>query len=148
MNNPGNNGGVGAARPQNNNNNGRGGENNPFFHFQNRLFHALFYRIAITYARAFPRPARRVLEFALLFKVRAIFFISNAQREFFFTLRRAFKKLGTESLSLFYLTQPHLCHPLSSYGPPYCVPILLAVFVWTTILYTYIARHHPFTFSF
>ncbi|RUS88843.1 hypothetical protein EGW08_003388 [Elysia chlorotica] len=68
MNNPGNNGGVGAARPQNNNNNGRGGENNPFFHFQNRLFHALFYRIAITYARAFPRPARRVLEFALLFK--------------------------------------------------------------------------------
>lgn len=68
MNNGGNNGGVGAARPQNNNNNGRGGENNPFFHFQNRLFHALFYRIAITYARAFPRPVRRVLEFALLFK--------------------------------------------------------------------------------
>ncbi|GFR94921.1 membralin [Elysia marginata] len=68
MNNAGNNAGVGAARPQNNNNNGRGGDNNPFFHFQNRLFHALFYRIAITYARAFPRPVRRVLEFALLFK--------------------------------------------------------------------------------
>ncbi|KAH9494727.1 hypothetical protein Btru_017732 [Bulinus truncatus] len=69
MNNPGNNsGGLGGTRPRNNNNNGRGGDNNPFFHFQNRLFHALFYRIAITYARAFPRPIRRVLEFALLMK--------------------------------------------------------------------------------
>lgn len=69
-NNPGNNnGGLGGTRARNNNNNGaRGGENNPFFHFQNRLFHALFYRITITYARAFPRPIRRVLEFALLLK--------------------------------------------------------------------------------
>ncbi|XP_059168572.1 uncharacterized protein LOC131950443 [Physella acuta] len=68
-NNPGNNnGGLGGARTRNNNPGGRGGENNPFFHFQNRLFHALFYRISITYARAFPRPIRRVLEFALLLK--------------------------------------------------------------------------------
>ncbi|CAG5123159.1 unnamed protein product [Candidula unifasciata] len=67
-NNPGNNnnGGVGAARARNNG--ARGGENNPFFHLQNRLFHALFYRIAITYARTFPRPIRRILEFTLLLK--------------------------------------------------------------------------------
>ncbi|KAK0065117.1 hypothetical protein Bpfe_005675 [Biomphalaria pfeifferi] len=65
MNNPGTN--NGGTRPRNTNN-GRAGENNPFFHFQNRLFHALFYRITITYARAFPRPIRRVLEFALLLK--------------------------------------------------------------------------------
>lgn len=76
-NNPGNNnnGGLGGARTRNNNPGGRGGENNPFFHFQNRLFHALFYRISITYARAFPRPIRRVLEFALLLKVRKVFIL-------------------------------------------------------------------------
>ena len=68
MNNPGNNNnGVGGPRVRNNNNGAR--ENNPFFHFQNRLFHALFYRITLTYARAFPRPIRRILEFALLLKV-------------------------------------------------------------------------------
>uniref|UniRef100_A0A0B6ZAA1 Membralin n=1 Tax=Arion vulgaris TaxID=1028688 RepID=A0A0B6ZAA1_9EUPU len=66
-NNPGNNGGIGGARARNNNG-ARGGDNNPFFHLQNRLFHALFYRIAITYARTFPRPIRRILEFTLLLK--------------------------------------------------------------------------------
>ncbi|XP_012937116.1 uncharacterized protein LOC101851345 isoform X2 [Aplysia californica] len=73
MNNQGNNiGGLGGARARNNNNGARGGDNNPFFHFQNRLFHALFYRITITYARAFPRPIRRVLEFALLLKALSV----------------------------------------------------------------------------
>lgn len=70
MNNPGNNNGVGGPRVRNNNNGAR--ENNPFFHFQNRLFHALFYRITLTYARAFPRPIRRVLEFALLLKALSV----------------------------------------------------------------------------
>ena len=60
---------AGAGGARRNNNNGARRENNPFFHFQNRLFHALFYRVTLTYARAFPRPIRRVLEFALLMKV-------------------------------------------------------------------------------
>lgn len=63
----------GAQRPpgNNNNNQGQGARNhNPVLHVRDRLFHALFYRIAITYARAFPRPVRRVLEFAILVKVR------------------------------------------------------------------------------
>jgi len=63
--------GDAAAGARRNNNGGRR-ENNPFFHFQNRLFHALFYRVTLTYARAFPRPIRRVLEFALLMKALSV----------------------------------------------------------------------------
>jgi hypothetical protein len=65
----------GGQRPAGNNNNnnpgqGQGGRNhNPVLHVRDRLFHALFYRIAITYARAFPKPVRRILEFAILVKV-------------------------------------------------------------------------------
>ena len=75
----------GAQRPPGNNNNnpGQGARNhNPVLHVRDRLFHALFYRIAITYARAFPRPVRRVLEFAILVKVRCI----KKQRETFWVL--------------------------------------------------------------
>lgn len=46
--------------------------NNPLFNMRERLFHALFYRVALTYARAFPKPVRRILEFAILVKVRAV----------------------------------------------------------------------------
>lgn len=63
--------------PENNNNNNnpgtgrnnttRGGQN-PLLNVRDRLFHALFYRIALTYARAFPKPVRRVLECAILLK--------------------------------------------------------------------------------
>jgi len=58
----------------NNNNNGpaqnvRRGPTNPLLNVRDRLFHALFYRIALAYARAFPRPIRRVIEFAILIKV-------------------------------------------------------------------------------
>lgn len=42
--------------------------NNPLFNMRERLFHALFYRVALTYARAFPKPVRRILEFAILVK--------------------------------------------------------------------------------
>ncbi|XP_061192616.1 membralin-like [Saccostrea echinata] len=42
--------------------------NNPLFNMRERLFHALFYRVALTYARAFPKPVRRILEFAILLK--------------------------------------------------------------------------------
>ncbi|ESO92325.1 hypothetical protein LOTGIDRAFT_62240, partial [Lottia gigantea] len=41
---------------------------NPILHVRDRLFHTLFCRIAITYARAFPKPLRRFLEFAILVK--------------------------------------------------------------------------------
>ncbi|XP_070194753.1 membralin-like [Littorina saxatilis] len=61
--------GAQRAPGNNNNNQGQAGRNhNPVLHVRDRLFHALFYRIAITYARAFPRPVRRVLEFAILVK--------------------------------------------------------------------------------
>lgn len=62
-----------ADRENNNNNNlgrnntTRGGQN-PLLNVRDRLFHALFYRIALTYARAFPKPVRRVLECAILLK--------------------------------------------------------------------------------
>lgn len=46
--------------------------NNPLFNMRERLFHALFYRVALTYARAFPKPVRRILEFAILVKVRTV----------------------------------------------------------------------------
>ena len=59
-----NNAAVGAGvRPRN-----QGG--NPLLNVRDRLFHALFYRIALAYARAIPRPVRRFLEFAILLKVR------------------------------------------------------------------------------
>ena len=47
---------------------GRTGQN-PLVNVRDRLFHALFYRVALTYARAFPKPIRRILEFAILLKV-------------------------------------------------------------------------------
>ncbi|XP_076440829.1 membralin-like isoform X2 [Babylonia areolata] len=66
---------TGMPRPPPNTNNmpqqqqGPGARNhNPVMHVRDRLFHALFYRIAITYARAFPRSVRRVIEFAILVK--------------------------------------------------------------------------------
>lgn len=68
--------------PENNNNNnttgpqrnaGRRGPQNPLLNVRDRLFHALFYRIAIAYARAFPKPIRRIIEFAILIKVCYLF---------------------------------------------------------------------------
>jgi len=41
----------------------------PVLTVRDRVFHALFYRLALIYARAVPRPLRRVLEFTLLFEV-------------------------------------------------------------------------------
>lgn len=70
-----NNNNGGGQRPRGtgtNNNQGQGGRHNPILHVRDRLFHALFYRIAITYAKAFPRPVRRVLEFVMLVKVSAL----------------------------------------------------------------------------
>ena len=62
-----NNNGVNAGRVRNNNQ--VPAQQNPLLNVRDRLFHALFYRIALTYARAFPRPIRRFLEFAMLLMV-------------------------------------------------------------------------------
>ncbi|XP_078656572.1 membralin-like isoform X2 [Branchiostoma floridae x Branchiostoma belcheri] len=42
---------------------------------RDRLFHALFFKVAITYARAFPKPVRRVFEFLVLLKALVVLFI-------------------------------------------------------------------------
>lgn len=53
-----------------NNNHARNNNNqNPLLNVRDRLFHALFFKAAIAYARAFPRPMRRFLEFIVLLKV-------------------------------------------------------------------------------
>jgi hypothetical protein len=67
-NNNNNNNNAGQGR-----NTGRRGPQNPLVNVRDRLFHALFYRIALAYARAFPKPIRRVIEFAILIKVRFFF---------------------------------------------------------------------------
>jgi len=41
----------------------------PVLTVRDRVFHALFYRLALIYARAVPHQLRRVIEFALLFEV-------------------------------------------------------------------------------
>lgn len=41
---------------------------NPLFNVRDRLFHTLFYRAALAYARTFPKPLRRFLEFLILIK--------------------------------------------------------------------------------
>jgi len=41
----------------------------PVVTVRDRVFHALFYRLALIYARAIPHQLRRVIEFALLFEV-------------------------------------------------------------------------------
>ena len=41
----------------------------PVLTVRDRVFHALFYRLAIIYAQLVPHQLRRVLEFALLFEV-------------------------------------------------------------------------------
>ncbi|XP_072172776.1 membralin-like [Diadema setosum] len=67
-------------------NNGRGNNNNnnnPLLNVRDRLFHALFFKIAITYARAFPPPIRRFFEFAILLKaLTALFVLAYIHRTF------------------------------------------------------------------
>lgn len=74
---------VAAAAADNNNRPGGRNNNiphnnaqqNPLLNVRDRLFHALFYRIALTYARAFPRSVRRFLEFAILLKALVVLFM-------------------------------------------------------------------------
>ncbi|XP_072942303.1 membralin isoform X2 [Epargyreus clarus] len=48
---------------------------NPLFNVRERLFHALFFKFAIAYARTFPRPVRRFFEFLVLLKALVAFFV-------------------------------------------------------------------------
>ncbi|XP_014208464.1 membralin isoform X2 [Copidosoma floridanum] len=56
-------------RPRNNNN------QNPLFSVRDRLFHALFIKSALLYAKTFPRPVRRMIEFFVLLKAIMAFFV-------------------------------------------------------------------------
>lgn len=58
----------GANRNRNNN-------QNPLFSVRERLFHALFFKFALAYARTFPRPIRRFFEFLVLLKALVAFFV-------------------------------------------------------------------------
>lgn len=60
---------INTNRIRNNNN------QNPLFNVRDRLFHTLFFRAALAYARAFPTPVRRFLEFIILVKAIAAFFV-------------------------------------------------------------------------
>ncbi|KAG7327667.1 hypothetical protein KOW79_009273 [Hemibagrus wyckioides] len=67
-----------------NNNNNNGAANrlrnpnvnqNPLINVRDRLFHALFFKMAVTYARLFPPSFRRVFEFFVLLKALFVLFI-------------------------------------------------------------------------
>lgn len=47
----------------------------PLFNIQSRLFHTLFHRLTLTYARACPRPVRRIIETMFLMKAMLCFFM-------------------------------------------------------------------------
>ncbi|NXL66829.1 MBRL protein, partial [Chordeiles acutipennis] len=73
---PANNTGGGGAGGGNN----RGVRNpnlnqNPLINVRDRLFHALFFKMAVTYARLFPPSFRRVFEFFVLLKALFVLFI-------------------------------------------------------------------------
>lgn len=53
----------------------RNNNQNPLINVRDRLFHTLFYRAALAYARTFPRPFRRIIEFIILIKAIAAFFV-------------------------------------------------------------------------
>ncbi|XP_069072350.1 membralin isoform X2 [Pleurodeles waltl] len=48
---------------------------NPLISVRDRLFHALFFKMAVTYSRLLPASCRRVLEFCLLLKALFVLFI-------------------------------------------------------------------------
>ena len=69
----------GATRSALNNNNMNTARNNntqnPFVNVRERLFHAIFIKAALTYARTFPRPVRRFIEFIVLLKAILALFV-------------------------------------------------------------------------
>ncbi|XP_026852608.2 membralin isoform X2 [Electrophorus electricus] len=63
-----NNGGANRIRNPNLN-------QNPLINVRDRLFHALFFKMAVTYARLFPPSFRRIFEFFVLLKALFVLFI-------------------------------------------------------------------------
>ena len=59
-----------AQNRPNNNNNNNNNNNGGLANVRERLFQALFFRLAVAYARAFPQPMRRLIEFTVLLKAR------------------------------------------------------------------------------
>lgn len=57
---------------------------NPLINVRDRLFHALFFKTAVTYARLFPPSFRRVFEFFFLLKVRWEMWVRSEWFRFFF----------------------------------------------------------------
>lgn len=55
-----------------NNNNQNYVNGNQLATVRDRMFHAIFHRLAVAYARTFPKPIRRLLECLFLLKVRMI----------------------------------------------------------------------------
>lgn len=49
--------------------------NNQLVNIRDRLFHTLFYRASLAYARTFPKSVRRFIEFVFLVKALAAFFV-------------------------------------------------------------------------
>ncbi|XP_048352109.1 membralin isoform X2 [Sphaerodactylus townsendi] len=68
-----NNGEAGA--PAGNNRGVRNLNQNPLINVRDRLFHALFFKMAVTYARLFPPSFRRIFEFFVLLKALFVLFI-------------------------------------------------------------------------
>ncbi|KAJ8686373.1 hypothetical protein QAD02_022167, partial [Eretmocerus hayati] len=67
---------IGPVLNNNNLNRARNNNNqNPLFSVRDRLFHALFIKSALLYARTFPRPVRRMIEFFVLLKAITAFFV-------------------------------------------------------------------------
>ncbi|XP_036332135.1 membralin [Rhagoletis pomonella] len=63
-----------TANPFNfNNNRNRGGQNN-LMNVRDRLFHAIFFKVALMYAQIFPKPLQRALEYFILLKALLFFF--------------------------------------------------------------------------
>ena len=64
---------IGQAADADNNNRAERNNNNipqhPLLNVRDRLFHALFYRMATVYARAVPMPLRTTVEYGALFMV-------------------------------------------------------------------------------
>ncbi|XP_061457942.1 membralin isoform X2 [Rhineura floridana] len=66
---------VGGRPPAGNNRGVRNLNQNPLINVRDRLFHALFFKMAVTYARLFPPSFRRIFEFFVLLKALFVLFI-------------------------------------------------------------------------
>nr|XP_050850795.1 membralin isoform X2 [Vespula vulgaris] len=67
---------IGPVLNNNNMNTARNNNNqNPLLNVRDRLFHAVFIKAALAYARTFPRPVRRFIEFIVLLKAILAFFV-------------------------------------------------------------------------